>query len=506
MTTGNADPSTQLFFTDRIPIRIKMMIVGLAVALATACAGWIGYQTEQAISARGIYLYDHIFHSSSYARAAQKDFALLRNLATVSWSGHNAAEQGTADTPLQSLLGQLSKEAGADDPEAAARFLVTEAVANLSVSTERTLPDGLAAQSRNLIDRIGALEDPVLTLIAGENLAAAPALIDTMTALAGDLDLFVDAIAVEGFRVREELGQSVARSSMVIAGSVIIAILIAVAAAFFMGELVSRQVFTALRYSDDIAQGRLDRAARVEGRTELALLMKHLDRMRSSIKDQIAQIEALRKQADDLVDNILPRSVAARLRAGESRIADARAEATILFMDLVGFTELSRRFGAAHLIEMLDDIFRKLDDATERHGIEKIKTIGDAYMAAAGVTTDVQPDNAARCAAFALEAREIIRTAAKELGYPLDVRIGIHNGPVVAGMLGTAKLFFDVWGEAVNHASRIEGSARTGEIRVSETTYWRLRQDFALTDLGTIELKGIGLAPVYRLDGPAEAG
>jgi class 3 adenylate cyclase len=227
--------------------------------------------------------------------------------------------------------------------------------------------------------------------------------------------------------------------------------------------------------------------------------------MREAIRLQIGEIEGLRQRADRLVDAMFPASIAARLRGGEERIADARVEATIVFLDLVGFTVLSRRLGAAHLVETLDSIFHRLDEAAKHHAVDKIKTLGDAYLAAAGVTGDTRPDDVSRCAAFALEARRIIRAKGDELGYPLDVRVGIHNGPVVAGILGSDRLFFDVWGDSVNLASRLQTAAQPGQICVSEAAYWRLRGTFALTALGEIDLKGIGPTTTFVLDGPLDS-
>jgi class 3 adenylate cyclase len=475
-----------------------MLAVGLAVTLATAATGWISYRAERATAARGLYLYDHILQSLSYARAAQRDFALLRNLG-------RAASSRAADESGHAMLAELSRDAGAPDPVSAVRLLVKETVENLRVAAERDLRTGLTDRSRALMAGVERFERPVLLHLAAGGAAAVPSPLGEMATLAEELELFVQDLAAEGFRVREEMGRQVERSAWTIAAAVATAILVAIFASFLLGEIVARQVHAAARYSDSVASGNLDRRVSVHGGTELAVLMRSLDRMREAIRRQILQIEELRRRADRLVDSMLPASVAARLRAGEERIADARVEATIVFVDLVGFTDLSRRFGAAHLVETLDAIFRRLDDSATRHDVEKIKTIGDAYLAAAGVSGDTRPDDAARCAAFALDAREIVRSMAGELGYPLDVRIGIHNGPVVAGILGRDRLFFDVWGDAVNVASRLQSSAQVGEIRVSEAAYWRLRGSFALTSLGAVELKGIGTTDVFVLQAPLAA-
>jgi class 3 adenylate cyclase len=483
-----------LEFRDRFSVRLKMLAVGLAVTLATVFTGWVSYRAERDTAGRGLFLYDHILQSLSYARAAQRDFALLRNLA-------RAAPAREGDAAAAVMIAELARDAGAADAASAVRLLVKETVENLRVAAERDLPPDLAERTRGLMTRVEQLKEPVLERLAGGAAPAATGPLGEMTVVAEDLELFVQDLAAEGFRVREQMGWQVRRAAWTIAAAVAAAILVAICASLLLGEIVARQVHAAADYSDRVASGELQRRVSVHGSTELASLMRSLDRMREAIRLQIGQIEELRLRAERMVDSMLPASVAARLRAGEEHIADARVEATIVFLDLVGFTELSRRFGAAHLVETLDSIFRRLDDAASRHGVEKIKTIGDAYLAAAGVTGDTLPDDAARCAAFALEARDVVRATGADLGYPLDVRIGIHNGPVVAGILGKDKLFFDVWGDAVNFASRLQTSAQTGEIRVSETAYWRLRGSFAMTALGAVELKGIGTTDAFVLKG-----
>lgn len=483
-------------FRDRFSVRAKMLVVGLAVTVATAVTGWISYRAERATAELGFYLYDHILQPINYARAAQRDFALLRSLARVA-----PVREGD---PAASVLSQLALDAGVPDLASAVRHLIKETVENLRVAADSELPADLGQRARDLMARVEALREPVLERLtprARGNVDVTSG--GDMAALADEIELFVQDLAAEGFRVQERMAGRAERAGWTIAIAVAAAILVAVLASLSLGEIVSRQVHAAAQYSDRVASGELNRRLSVHGSTELASLMRSLDRMRAAIRGQIAQIEELRLRSERLVDAMLPASVAARLRAGEERIADARAEATIVFIDLVGFSELSRRFGAAHLVETLDSIFRRLDDAAARHRVEKIKTIGDAYLAAAGATGPTEPDDAARCAAFAIEARQVVRTTATELGYPLDVRIGIHNGPVVAGILGKDKLLFDVWGDAVNLASRLQTSAQVGEIRVSETAFWRLRGSFEMTSLGAVELKGIGTAEVFALKAPA---
>jgi adenylate cyclase len=212
------------------------------------------------------------------------------------------------------------------------------------------------------------------------------------------------------------------------------------------------------------------------------------------------ELMASRDRIDELLHSMLPREIVTRIQAGEALIADSHGEVSIIFADLVGFTELSRRITPAHLVKVLNNLFSKFDLEAERLGIERIKTIGDAYMAIGGLVRGTEGEDHAENAghlAFAMQAA--VERLRDEMGYPINIRIGIHVGPVVAGVIGVKRPAFDAWGEGVNLASRIEGRAKPGTILVSESAYWRLRPAFELEPEDDMELKGIGLAKVYRL-------
>jgi class 3 adenylate cyclase len=201
----------------------------------------------------------------------------------------------------------------------------------------------------------------------------------------------------------------------------------------------------------------------------------------------------------DLLHTMLPHDVVERIQKGETAIADAYGEVAIVFADLVGFTELSRRFSASHLVELLNRIFSAFDRLAERHGLERIKTIGDCYMAATGISRGGgDPGRAA--AAFALELQGVVAQISEEFDYPLDARVGLHVGPVVAGVIGVQRPAFDCWGESVNLAARLETAAAPGDILVSEAAYWRLKGEYAVTPLEEVDLKGIGRTRVFRLE------
>ncbi len=215
------------------------------------------------------------------------------------------------------------------------------------------------------------------------------------------------------------------------------------------------------------------------------------------------QLDASHQRVDDLLHSMLPREIVTRIQAGETLIADSHGEVSIVFADLVGFTELSRKVSASQLVKVLNNLFSKFDLEAERLGIERIKTIGDAYMAIGGlVRTEGAPDHAECAAHFAFAMRDAVRRLKDERGYPIDVRVGLHVGPVVAGVIGVKRPAYDCWGEGVNLASRLEGRASAGSILVSESAYWRLRSAFEMEAETDMELKGIGLAKVYSLVKP----
>jgi adenylate cyclase len=217
-----------------------------------------------------------------------------------------------------------------------------------------------------------------------------------------------------------------------------------------------------------------------------------------------AEVEAAHQRIEDLLHSMLPGEIVDRIQAGETAIADAYGEVSIVFADLVGFTELSRRISPGQLVELLNRFFSEFDLRAERHGLERIKTIGDAYMAVGGLNRSASlADHARSAAAFALEAQAVVAELGRELGYPLNARVGLHIGPVVAGVIGAKRPAFDCWGEAVNLASRLEGVARPGSIIISESAYWRLKPHFPISVLDDVDLKGIGPTKIFLLEGPA---
>jgi class 3 adenylate cyclase/CheY-like chemotaxis protein len=220
--------------------------------------------------------------------------------------------------------------------------------------------------------------------------------------------------------------------------------------------------------------------------------------LRDREKQFIADLDREKRISEALLLNILPLSIANRMRAGEVAIADKVTEATILFCDLVGFTALSGRLSAEQTVDFLGRIFTTFDKLAAEAGVEKIKTIGDAYMAAAGIP-EPQADHAFRIASLAPRMLQAVRAVSETTGLDLQARIGIHSGPIVAGVIGTHKFAYDVWGDSVNTASRMESHSVTGRIHVSGDTRRALDGRFRFEPRGQIEVKGKGLMETYFL-------
>jgi adenylate cyclase len=221
------------------------------------------------------------------------------------------------------------------------------------------------------------------------------------------------------------------------------------------------------------------------------------------VRQREAALVALRSEqdrAESLLLNILPRSIADRLRADTATIADQFAAASILFADVVDFTPLSDMLQPADVVGLLDHLFTHFDLLAERYEVEKIKTIGDCYMVAAGVPAP-RTDHARAMALMALDMREAMRSADGVGHLGLELRIGINSGPVVAGVIGRKRFLYDLWGDAVNMASRMESQGTPGQIQVTQATYELLRDEFELEPRGTVQIKGKGDVETWYLVG-----
>jgi adenylate cyclase len=214
------------------------------------------------------------------------------------------------------------------------------------------------------------------------------------------------------------------------------------------------------------------------------------------------ELEEERARSFALLRNILPQAIIDRLEAGEETIADRYESVTALFSDFVGFTGISSELDAEALVAELNLLFSRFDALCEEHGVEKIKTIGDAYFAVGGLS-DTRSDHAVAAAELSLAMLGAVHEVEAETGTGWRIRIGVHTGPAVAGVIGTRKFVYDVWGDTVNVASRLETSAEPDSIQVSEPVATALRGSFELRARGSVELKGKGETPTFQLLGRA---
>jgi adenylate cyclase len=231
------------------------------------------------------------------------------------------------------------------------------------------------------------------------------------------------------------------------------------------------------------------------GGTIVFILLAVFARERS---DALAALRVEQEKAENLLLNILPSSIADKLKAQTQPIADQFGAASILFADVVDFTPWSERLAPATVVGYLDHLFSRFDDLADRYGLEKIKTIGDCYMVAAGVPTP-RPDHARALALMAFDMLEVMHSEDEVGQLGLELRVGINSGPVVAGVIGRKRFLYDLWGDAVNTASRMESHGTAGRIQITRATYELLADEFECEPRGPIPVKGKGEIEAWYL-------
>lgn len=215
------------------------------------------------------------------------------------------------------------------------------------------------------------------------------------------------------------------------------------------------------------------------------------------------EVERYRKRADELLLNVLPASIAARLKIGEKAIADAFDSVSVLFADVVGFTVLSERLTPRETVDLINEIFTFFDGLAEKYNVEKIRTIGDGYMVAAGAPLP-RDDHAQVLAAMALDMQQYMTRREVTADTSLQVRIGLNSGTAVAGIVGTTKFHYDLWGDMVNIASRLESQGQPGKIQITRPTYELIKKAFFCEPQGTLAVKGKGDMDVWFITGMRE--
>ncbi|MCA9717050.1 MAG: adenylate/guanylate cyclase domain-containing protein [Myxococcales bacterium] len=237
----------------------------------------------------------------------------------------------------------------------------------------------------------------------------------------------------------------------------------------------------------------------------LYFLIRSNFRQQEKLADQAEELARAREKSERLLLNILPQPVARQLKDGAATVADAYDDITVMFIDICGFTALSDQSRPVEIVQMLNNVFSRFDGLVEHRALEKIKTIGDAYMVAGGLPETCE-DHPNAIAALALDILDAAQTLRDPNGAPLRVRVGAHVGPVVAGVIGRKKFIYDLWGDTVNTASRMESTGQPGAAQISEALYRRLAPDFLCERRGAITIKGKGEMTTYFLRGRKSAG
>ena len=292
--------------------------------------------------------------------------------------------------------------------------------------------------------------------------------------------------------------------------------------AILLGILTARRIIRPVERitiaSEAIAGGNLNQQVEVSSIVELGKLANVFNGMTRQLKDSLdalhlaneelearveqrtGELRQEKEKSEQLLLNILPAEIADRLMRTNESPAEHFEEATILFADIVGFTSISARIEPLQLVAGLNQIFSAFDQLTEKYGLEKIKTIGDAYMVVGGLPAS-RPDHCEAIANMALDMRAYMQDVKNIFGESLEIRIGINTGPVIAGVIGIKKFIYDLWGDAVNIASRMESHGKPGYIQVTHATYLKLQNKYLLEPRGTIEVKGRGEMMTYWLLG-----
>lgn len=283
----------------------------------------------------------------------------------------------------------------------------------------------------------------------------------------------------------------------------------------YTSRWITKPILRLSQASQAIAEGDLEQKVRVDRQDELGVLAQSFNQMAAQLKSSFDQLEIRvqertaelnhqRQETERLLLSILPESIAERLKRNPETIADSFAEVTVLFADLVDFTAHAHEISATQTVDLLNQVFSEFDLLAERYQLEKIKTIGDGYMVAGGLPSPTT-DHAQAVAAMAIAMQETVSRFHYPSGDPFEIRIGIHTGAVIAGVIGKKKFTYDLWGDTVNLASRMESRGLPGKIQVSPATYLRLRDEYDLDDRGIVEIKGFGLMQTYWLIGRKSA-
>jgi class 3 adenylate cyclase len=320
--------------------------------------------------------------------------------------------------------------------------------------------------------------------------------------------LGVIGIDITDRKMREVLDETSGLALKLSLAAVVLALLVSIALGTVLTRSIQALTATVRRFAEKDFSARTPELSRDEIGTladnfnqMAATIQLHSEQLEELVRQRTKELSAEKQTSERLLLNVLPGPIADRLKTGESLIVDRFEAVSVLFADIVGFTAMSARTSPEALVTMLNELFSTFDQLAEKHGLEKIKTIGDAYMVVAGIPQPIA-DHAVAIAHMGLDMLAALTDYSTRAGMNLTIRVGIHTGSVVAGVIGTKKFIYDLWGDTVNTASRMESTGVPGRIQVSQATYELLRDLFELEERGPIEVKGKGLMPVYLLVRP----
>ena len=283
-----------------------------------------------------------------------------------------------------------------------------------------------------------------------------------------------------------------------IAGAVIV-ILAGLILAFAISKDIAGPIVQLTKTAEKVKSGDLTARIASNSSDEIGILTETFNSMTANLQGTLESLKAEQEKSENLLLNILPKDIAELLKKEPHTIAEEYNEASILFADVVNFTPMSSQMKAIELVELLNKVFSQFDDLVEKYDLEKIKTIGDCYMVASGVP-NAREDHAKAITQLGLEMQEIVKQS-DYFGRKLNFRIGINSGPVVAGVIGRKKFIYDLWGDAVNTASRMESNGAGGLVQITQDTYELIKNDFNCESRGTINVKGKGDLAVWFVHG-----
>jgi class 3 adenylate cyclase len=379
-----------------------------------------------------------------------------------------------------------------------------EALQHLQTAGEQFLGDSQLVENvvQSLIDWRPIREEVIRLRLAGDLRTADTIVRDKgvgeVTRLEqelGELKLFANRIASESVTEADEIMR---QSSLLIGYVYAVAVLLSIAIAVLITHSIRVPLRRLDRAATEVSQGDLGHQIEIVSQDELGRLSSTFNFMVTNIRELTEEIQRKNEENERLLLNILPAPIADRLKGGEEPIADYFPEITVLFADIVGFTSMSESITPDELVELLNRLFSEFDDSAKDLGIEKIKTIGDCYMAVAGLVNEID-DPPAAMVKMASEMLRSVESLNLQLGISLEIRIGINCGPVIAGVIGKSKFIYDLWGDTVNVASRMESHGLAGRIHVSEAVYERVKGKFELEGRGLINIKGKGEIETYLI-------